>query len=317
MFKRDSYEKYFLAVALLFVIIYMIRNYIGAILITFVFAFVFLPLYNRLSKRINKHVSAIICVLILISIIILPIFIVANNIYGEVSKLSIEQVSSVVENLPYSERLKEMNITPENIRDTIISGVFSIVRSGISQIPTILLNFFIIIFGMYYLILDWENISEKIKENFPLEKKKEFFGFLSKKTKGIIYGLSVVGIYDFIIAAIGFYISGVSFPLTFALLVGISAFAYLIDPFIVWVPLTIYYFAIGDTATAVGVLITGLILETDAFIRPRVVGKFADINPFAMLIGLIGGVTLFGIFGLIIGPILIISTLKIIDLVKE
>ena len=60
------------------------------------------------------------------------------------------------------------------------------------------------------------------------------------------------------------------------------------------------------------VLITGIILSTDTLLRPKIIGSVSKINPFVMLLGVFGGIALFGILGFIIGPIVLFFSLRLI-----
>ena len=83
---------------------------------------------------------------------------------------------------------------------------------------------------------------------------------------------------------------------------------------IVWVPLAIYYLFFENWFTFIGVVVTGVILSVfvDTILRTKLLGKKSNINPYIMLIGILGGISLFGIFGFIIGPLILIYSLKII-----
>lgn len=66
------------------------------------------------------------------------------------------------------------------------------------------------------------------------------------------------------------------------------------------------------TGTAIGVLITGLILSTDTILRPKIIGSVSNINSFIMLLGVLGGIALFGLLGFIIGPVVLVFSIKLL-----
>ena len=79
--------------------------------------------------------------------------------------------------------------------------------------------------------------------------------------------------------------------------------------------MTLYYFSIGQYATAGGVLILGLILwiGIEFYFYTKFVGGRSHIHPFILLIGVLGGIGVFGIFGFIIGPLVLVNSIKIIE----
>ena len=88
-----------------------------------------------------------------------------------------------------------------------------------------------------------------------------------------------------------------------------------LGPTIVWAPMAIYYLIVKDYSTMIGVIITGLVLSSfiDTIFRSKILGKRTNLNPFIMLIGILGGIAVFGIFGFIVGPIILIYTIKLLE----
>jgi predicted PurR-regulated permease PerM len=99
-------------------------------------------------------------------------------------------------------------------------------------------------------------------------------------------------------------------------LIFIVAFAPGIGPDLIWIPLALYYFAISQYITMWGVIAIGLILMIgiEFFFYNRFVGSKSRIHPFIMMIGVLGGIYVFGIFGFIIGPLVLVNSIKIIEL---
>jgi predicted PurR-regulated permease PerM len=100
-------------------------------------------------------------------------------------------------------------------------------------------------------------------------------------------------------------------------LVFFFAFIPAIGPAFVWVPTLVYYLAIGDYFTAGGLIVLGFILSflIDAVLRAKVLGEKSKINPLLMIVGILGGISVFGVFGFIIGPLVLLYTLEILQAV--
>ncbi len=202
-----------------------------------------------------------------------------------------------------------------NLRENILSILLSFVKSTIYQIPSLALSLVVMVMGTYYIIADWENLAKKIEIVVPFKDKKRIRKDVSALTDNIVYGYIFIAIIEFIIGAIGFYFSGVGLYLILPALMGILAFIPGLGPGAIWIPTAIYYFVAGDIPTAIGVLVTGLIISVliETILLPRIIGKKSNIHPFIFLLGVIGGVPLFGVFGFIIGPLVLVYTMKLIE----
>ena len=120
---------------------------------------------------------------------------------------------------------------------------------------------------------------------------------------------------EFVVGVIGFYLVGVKAYILLPALIFLFAFIPGLGPVLVWGPLAIFYIALQDYPTGIGVIIVGLIISLviEILLRNKLVGSSTGINPLVMLIGIIGGMTIFGLFGFIIGPLILVYTLKLIQ----
>ncbi len=309
--KKLKISKVYLTWGVLFLIfivaLLVVAPFIGAIISAYVLAFLLLPLFKVFNKRMGRGLSAILCVLVILIIIVVPLFFIVNQIIHETSSL-IQNANMT--NVNWSGNFSGIGF--DKIRDEGASYFTNFIESLIRAFPKIFVMLLVTFFGVFYFLYDWEKISSFIYRKTPLENKKKLFKDVSFTTKRITYGLLLVGVLEFAIAFIGFTISGVGFPLLLALIIGILAFTLVLDSSVVWLPVAIVYaFILDKPETAIGVLITGLILSTDTILRPQIIGSVSKINSFVMLLGVLGGIALFGVLGFIIGPIVLFFALRL------
>lgn len=167
---------------------------------------------------------------------------------------------------------------------------------------------------MYYILLRWDTITFTLKELIPFKNKNKVANDIDSSTRGIVYGMLLIAIIEFIVAGAGFYLSGVKAYLLLAALIAFLAFIPGLGPIVVWVPTALVFLASGNYLTALGVIITGCLLTffIEIVIANKITSKKAKLDPLITLIGVIGGVTLFGLFGVIIGPLVLHYTIKLI-----
>lgn len=305
-----------LAIALLLILSYkIISPFLIPLISAFILAYLARPLFLVLAKKINSHVSAIICLLVIIGIIIIPL----GSLIGGITKqaynsLGDGKLNAMLESLSQYPLLQNFNLDISSLRDKGLEFIINLVSSAASYLPALLLSLLITLISVYYILLNWEKLSKLLIEYLPFKNKKEISREIALATKAILYGTLAIALIEAIVAGIFLAFIGVPTYLLLAALISLLAFIPGLGPGIVWVPLAIYYLLIQSYGQAIAIIILGIILSAgiDAFLRIKILGSEAKIHPLIMLIGILGGVLIFGIFGFIIGPLVLLYTIKLI-----
>lgn len=164
-------------------------------------------------------------------------------------------------------------------------------------------------FLLYYMFTDKKLVNNHLGDYFPVSH--ENFEMISTQLKSIVrsnaLGIPLVALAQGIIALIGFLIFGVEDPLFWFVIVTIGSMIPFVGTAIGIVPVFILELSLGNTGSAIGILIYGVVVvgSTDNLIRLYVLKKLDDVHPLITLIGVIIGVPLFGFIGLIFGPLMI------------
>lgn len=173
----------------------------------------------------------------------------------------------------------------------------------------ILSNFAVMFFLLYFLLKNGRATEQVLHKSIPL--KKENVQMLGTETVNMIranaIGIPVLAILQGIIATIGYAIFGVQEYGLWGFFTGVCSMIPVVGTGIVWVPLTAYFFATGNNYAGTGLLIFSAIIITniDYVARLTILKKFMDIHPLITVFGVIVGLTLFGFWGVIFGPLLI------------
>lgn len=295
----------------------IIQPYLVALISAFIFAFLLRPLHIILSKKINSHLSAWICILLLVLVILIPVSLLIGGAINQGSIfLSNTNLTELKENIANIPIINSLNIDIEAVIVSVTKWFVSQLTSILLYIPNFVISLFIIIMGIYYILINWTLLTRKLENYIPFKNKKKTLEEINQSTKGIIYGTFITGLIQFAIAAIALYLIGVKYYLIWAFVIFFTAIVPGIGPGIVWVPLTAYYLINNQytKAIAIFVVIFGIIgLYVDNVVRSKIVGSKAKINPFVMLLGLFGGLALFGLFGFIIGPLVLSYAIKLLN----
>ncbi len=254
-------------------------------------------------------------VLILL-IILVPLVLVANILLREAINvyLYVKNVDVTLLAEPISKYIPAVN-TQEYIKEAlkeISSLIVNTIRNFVLSVPQMLLNLFIILFTLFYLFRDKEKVLVGIKKILPIEKRhqEEMLSQFKIVTKAIINGILITAVVQGIVGAIGFYIFKLPNPLLAGFIMailGILAVVPIIGPFLVWFPAAVYLILSGSLISGILLLAYGsLVISTiDNILKPRLISKKTNIHPILILLGLIGGVSLFGLIGVIIGPLIL------------
>ncbi len=328
--------KYFSFLFLLFIIVItyiLLRPFFITIISSVVLTYLFFPLYRKIKKHIkSKNVSSFITCLLIFLLFLIPLGLVINLLTREAIS-SYVTITNFLTNNQFN--IDEINVMlldrfgfEINLR-TMFLNIFNFFiqssRSFIVSIPKRILDVFILFFLMYYLFKDGKNLKEKVKKYLPLKDtyKEKLAKEIGDMTHAVVFGIIVTSFIQSAIGALGLFIFGIGNPLLWGIVMFILCILPLVGPTLVWVPASMYLFISGIISSSplligkgIGLFLYGLIIisSIDNILRPKLIGKKTNVSPAIIMLGIFGGLYLFGLVGLVIGPIILsifISTLKI------
>lgn len=317
--KEGELKQYILlAIIILLVVLsyFIIKPYFIAIISSFVLAYLIKPIHNKIRKSMPESISAMICILIAFLVLILPFALLIGGVTTQsIESLNVKEVKSFLSIISAHPILENLNINLDEIKQKGTILLVSLLTSTLKQIPHVIVSILITLIGTYYILLNWEEIVSSLKNYLPFKNKDHVSKEISKVTDHIVYGTILIAFVELFIAVIGFYFLGVNFYLLFAVLIFISAFIPFIGPGLIWLPLAAYYLFTSRIQTGIGIIIIGLIISIliELMLKNKIIGDKTKINPFIILLGVFGGISLFGIFGFIIGPLILIYTIKLLQ----
>jgi predicted PurR-regulated permease PerM len=322
---------YILLLGLILLAILIIKPILGSIVYGILLAYIFYPVYKIiLSKLKNENLSAFIVCLGILILIIGIIAIIISTLFKEIISLYLlvqetDLIAIIKETLPPFLASSEISSTLVSAINSSLSNLLSSYLGKMSHfllnIPTIILQLFVVLLIFFFALKDGIKALEYIKSISPLKKEthEKFFKHLKNITQSVLLGQILSGVLQGIFAGIGYFIFGVPNALLLTVLTVVIGVIPIIGPWFVWVPVGIYLIATGRDVAGIGLLIYGLIIISwiDNFVRPIIVSKRTKINTAIVLIGMIGGLFAFGILGLIIGPLILAYILLAIELYRK
>lgn len=172
---------------------------------------------------------------------------------------------------------------------------------------TFLLNLFVMFYAMFFFLKDGNRILEKIFYYMPLRHEDEvrILDRLTSVTRATVKGTLVIGLIQGALAGIAFWVAGIDGWAFWGTVMVVLSIVPGIGAALVWVPAVIYLFISGQNlaGTLLGIWCAAVVGTVDNVLRPRLVGKDAQMPDLLILIGTLGGLYLFGPIGFIIGPV--------------
>jgi len=325
--KKDNLSRLFLItlLVLVFVACYLVfKPYLSEILIAAVLVSIFYGLYEKLVRflRGKRNLAAGIMCFILVLVIIIPIV----NLIIYSGQQSVQAYQSTVQFLnenkmetvledSYLSQLNVFGFDPSSIEqfimDTLKKSSNWLVDGAttlIAETTKFIFSLFMIILTMFFFFVDGKNMLNKIMYWSPLKNSYDLEIF--KKFRSVSYTIFVTTFVTAaaqgLVGAIGFIIIGL--PAFFAgILMGFLSLLPYIGAAFIYVPVGVYLLFIGEVWQGIFLLLWGSIIlgNTDNILRGYMIKGKAQVNPIFIIFSILGGIVLFGFWGVIIGPLII------------
>ncbi len=305
--------------------IWLIQDFIMPIFWATILAIVFKPTQEKwLTVLKNKTLASLLTLLTIIVVLFVPLWTVGGlvvqesvSVYNRFSNGSIEisgtsLTDQAVVAISYLERY---GIKQEVVRDKFTSLAQSASQWFVRQVVgfgqatfSMVISFFLMIYILFFLLRDGPQIGRTIFHILPLGKEREqgLFTNFTRITRSIFKGTLVIAVIQGVIGGVLFWIAGVEGALLWAVVMTFFSIIPAIGPAIIWLPAGIILLLTGAIWQGVLIIAGGVIIISliDNILRPILIGRDTKIPDAIVLISTLGGLTLFGITGVIIGPII-------------
>ncbi len=173
--------------------------------------------------------------------------------------------------------------------------------------------------SMHYILRNWQAVALRTQEAFPL--RPDYTAGLLAEFRRVgrttLVGTLGTGIAQGVLAALGFWVTGVPEPLFFGAATAVASLVPAVGGALVWLPVGVVLILSGHPTRGIVVLVWGLAvvgLVSDYVIRPRLVGGGGHLPSLVTFAALLGGVQVFGLKGLIVGPVLMSLAVAVLRL---
>ncbi|THJ20535.1 MAG: AI-2E family transporter [Nitrospira sp. CG24E] len=335
-----------LLLLLLYQIALMFRPFLLPVLWAALLAHLTFPLHVRFTAflRDREVLSASCLTLLVLALVVIPISMMGVLLAREAS--TAEQTirdwisSGALHTLPEQVRtwpiigglLDRVGgstlLTPDSLEQGLLSAASFLTRFFLDQVGDLLKNafvlvtdFFLMLFALFFLFKDGKQWLASLQEVIPLEAshKQRIVDRMDQTVRAVVKGIGVTAIVQGLLAGLAYVALGVPFPVVLTAVTVILAPLPFGGTALVWGPIVLYFFSVGPLWKALAMLGWGIgvVSMIDQFLRPWLIGQAVQIPVLFLVFSVLGGLALYGLIGLFVGPVLVSLLMTSIQIYRE
>jgi predicted PurR-regulated permease PerM len=325
------------AIVALYLCWLMLQPFAGVLAWATVLTIVFYPAHKYLLRKIKRPaLAAALSSMLVIVAVLLPLSLIAAAVIAEVAgaQQTIQaNVASLMDpNSPILGRLigwinRYVDVSKIG-SEQLISDSVKVVTGSLAGrtlglvggvIGTIFQVFFVI-FTMYYLFRDADKILNAIRDFLPMEgaRSEAVFDRIREIISASVYGVVTIATIQGALGGLAFWVLGVPSPVLWGVLMAFVCMIPMVGSWLVWVPAAIYLAVTGHWAKAIALALWGALAVStiDNFLRPKLVGRQTKLHELLVFFSVLGGLKVFGMLGIVLGPVVLAITLALIEALR-
>jgi predicted PurR-regulated permease PerM len=318
---------------------WLIKPFISVLVIAFVVTGVFSPLFKALKKRMPAKAAALLTCVLVFFVLFIPIVLFVGLLSNEAYELytlardrafdrqirELLDTSSILERTAaFSERYgihfstEDINRALQDAGRVVGGFLWSQANAIAGNILRFVLYFFFMLLVTYFFLLDGSKFADYAVDLSPLpeEQDRRIIQKFKDMSGAILIGNGFCGLLQGVAGGAAFWILGIGSPLLWGAVMAILAFLPIVGISAVMIPASVILFVQGRVAAAVGLFIFYAILSgfAEYILKPRLVGTRMQMHPLLVFLAIVGGLQLFGIIGVIYGPLVVTLFLTLAEI---
>lgn len=331
--KRLGAALFYGFIALVVYFVYLVfQPFLAPLCWAAVLVVVFDPLNRLLKRRWGKTWAAAACTVLVTLLLILPAIGVATAfihqglqaagaVQTEINNGGFEKVNRawiwLAEHAPGQ--------TPESLSQMLHRAIEAVAEFLASQVGAILKNVAIFLFdlavtllAMFYLFRDSEELMERVRQLLPFEResREEMVG----KSRDLIFAsvtsTLIAAVLHGLGGGVGFAIVGISAPVFWGVAMAFLSLLPVVGDLVIWIPAMIDLIVTGHWGKAIflAVVLAAVVGVADNVIRPWLISGRAQLSGLLVFISILGGIAVFGMLGIVLGPIVVATAASVLEL---
>ena len=318
----------------------MIHQFLMAIFLAGLFSALARPVYRRLRVmfRGHRHLASVTTLLLMIFAVLTPLMLLIGIVVAQAIDVGqavtpwirqniqqSDQLTDYLQALPFYEYIEPYRGDILEKAGRLVGLVSNWIVGGLSQATVGTVNFlfmgFVFLYTMYFLQMEGDRLIRKILYYLPMNSADEgrMLNKFTSVTRATLKGSMMIGVLQGGLAGAAFAVAGIDNAVFWGTVMAVLSVIPSVGSALVWIPASIILIMQGSIAGGIGLLaFCGLVVGSlDNVLRPILVGKDTQMHELLIFFGTLGGILMFGIAGIFIGPLIASLFVTVWDLYGE
>jgi len=342
---QSGVARVFLLISLAIVLYYVgriLKPFFPALAWAAILATVFYPFYQRMGRYLRRRelASGATCLLLTVAVI-LPVLLLIFLMAGESVRAYRTLENTVASGVPAKitalhdsaayqsliTKSREMGLPEPDLGAAVMRVVqtgsrFLVEHSAsvVSSLMNFILQLFVMLFGLYYLFLRGPQILRELRSLVPLRPEHE--EQIIQKFTGVVHatftGSLAVALIQGALGGLGFLIFGLPSPLLWGASMALVSLVPVVGTALIWAPVVIFYLLTGSILKGLLMLLVfgGAVGSVDNILKPILIQRGMEIHTLWVFVSVIGGLSVFGFLGVVLGPFLFTVLVVLLEIYK-
>ncbi|MFZ0635329.1 MAG: AI-2E family transporter [Candidatus Acidiferrales bacterium] len=293
---------------------------------------VFFSWHEKIEKRLGKTRAALTSTVAVTLILVVPIILVAGAFVREGLQMaqSVQQqlannrfdwanhVWQSIQNRLSDEGPADLSSFLRERADRFAGFLATGLGVALRHVAGFFFDLFVMILAMFYLFRDGDDVMDRIRSLLPFEPEHRdrmlqeaheliFASVLSSLATAVLHGA---------VGGVMFAILGINAPLFWGVMMAFFSLLPVVGSALIWAPAAIWLIAQGHATRGIVLIVVcaGVVAAVENIIRPWLISGRAQISGLVIFISVLGGIGVFGVLGIILGPIIVATTAGVLDL---
>jgi len=324
-----------------FLLGWLLWPFISVIIMAIVVTGIFRPLYRFICSKVRRSVASLITCAVIFLVLFFPIVIFVGILSGEAYALyqmgrdavisdqvkSLLQASHLLDKInPFLAHVNielsgtELNRALSELGKQVGLFLYQQASTIASNVLSFLAYFFFMLMIIYFLLMDGRQLVSFLIDLSPLPTEQEeiLISKFKDMTGAILVGNGLAGMIQGVLGGFLFYLFGLKSPFMWGVIMALLAFLPIVGIGVVFVPAVVYLILKGRIAAGIVFVVFYLVVTggIEYLVKPKLVGRQVQMHTLMVFLSIMGGLKLFGILGIIYGPLIVTAFLTFADIYR-
>lgn len=332
---------YLIAAIIAYLSYLVLRPYFSAIVLAFLAALIFKPVYNFFLRLVaqKQKVASLLAVVFVFLVVFIPVVSVGGLTVKQIiqmkddftsspNSLTIERIVDRVNNAYAHIPGDQVPLTVDGAHERISRGAEAVGTFFLERLPDIgsgafnsmtwIILFLILLYTLFPL---HDRLLKFFEDASPLNDRVDFVYAtrVVAMSKSMVKGTLLVALVQGSLAGIFLAIAGVPYVLFWTLLMIFLGVIPVIGYGFILIPIAIVLLVTGGIWQGIMLILASILIigNIDNYLRPKLVSKEAELHPALVILGVLGGLQVFGVLGIIYGPVIMILMVTTFEMYQK